>query len=225
MSMDANPNAPIIPRGSLNGRPEGWVIPEGERFVLGLDIDNVCADYSDAFRWHVARNFNVDPSHLEAVKAWDFTDLNWGIKDRAQYEQLHLSAVREGMFRTMKKIEGVSESLHRLSKANVHIRVVSHRLFIKGLHEVSAADTIHWLDKNDIPYRGICLLEQKDDVWADIFIDDGPHNIRNLRASGKSAIVFDQLYNQEVDGLRAYNWQHAEDIILDAAYAKYVLNV
>ena len=82
LNIDANPNAPIIEPGSRNGRPEGWSIPEGETFILGLDIDNVCGNYNDAFRWHVARHFGIDPTQLEPVSSWDYTDLNWRSEER-----------------------------------------------------------------------------------------------------------------------------------------------
>lgn len=208
----------ILPPGRV--RPTDWVIPEGMRFVFGIDLDNVCADYDEAFRWHVARVFGVDPSTLGPVFDWDFSKIGWGIRDRAHFEELHLGAVRNGMFRTMPMIEGASSTLRRLSDAGVHNRIVTHRLFIKGLHAQSAGDTVEWLEANSIPYRSLCMVEAKADIEADIFVDDAPHNVANLRKAGKKAVVFDTLFNQAVEGLRAHGWAEVYEIVMDTAYAK-----
>jgi len=55
----------------------------------------------------------------------------------------------------------------------------------------------------------------KTDVGADAYIDDGPHNIESLRAAGRTAIVFEQPYNRDLDGLRARNWDEVEEIVYD----------
>ncbi len=52
-------------------------------------------------------------------------------------------------------------------------------------------------------------------MGADAYIDDGPHNIEGLRAAGRTAIVFEQPYNRDLDGLRARNWDEVEEIVYD----------
>jgi 5'-nucleotidase len=82
----------------------------------------------------------------------------------------------------------------------VWIRIITHRLLFNGLHEPSAADTAVWLDQHDIPYRDLCFIGDKAMVGADLYIDDSPHNIVNLREAGRTAVVFDQRYNRHLDG-------------------------
>lgn len=201
-------------------RPKDWVLPPNVRFTLGIDLDNVCADYDDAFRRHVAKTFGVPASTLGPVDSWDFSKVGWGIKDRAHFEELHLGAVKAGMFKNMKAIKGASEGLKRLSKAGIDNRIVTHRLFIKGLHGKSAGDTVKWLDKKEIPYSSLCMVEQKAEIGADLFFDDAMHNITNLRKAGKVAATFNQLYNTELPGLRVNGWDEAVELTLNLAYIK-----
>ena len=46
----------------------------GPGFVLGVDLDGVCADYNTAFRAAVARHRGVDPSTLTTEVTWDFAE-------------------------------------------------------------------------------------------------------------------------------------------------------
>lgn len=190
-----------------------------EGFVLGLDLDGVCANYTDAFKSHVANAFGIDTADMEDVHDWDFAKLNWGIVSRAHFESLHAQAVEDGMFRTMAPLPGVSKALWTLSDAGVHIRVITHRLFIKGTHQRVASDTVGWLQTHNLPYRDICMIADKVKVGADAYLDDSPSNIEKLRGGGGTAIVFDQPYNRHLDGLRVSNWDEATDLILKLASA------
>jgi len=180
-------------------------------FVFGVDLDGVCADYTLAFRDFCAERLGRDPSTLPLERSWDFRE--WGF-DAAQFEEMHRAAVTEGrLLASLPIIEGASESLWRLSDAGVWIRIVTHRLYVNWAHSSAAGDTVDWLDRARIPYRDLCFVGAKRDVGADAYIDDGPHNIINLRAAGRTAIVFDQPYNRDLDGLRATNWDQVEDIV------------
>jgi 5'(3')-deoxyribonucleotidase len=117
------------------------------------------------------------------------------------------------MFRTMPAIEGASEALWRLSDAGVWIRLITHRLYANWGHAVAVADTVAWLDEHAIPYRDLCFLGQKPHVEADAYVDDAPHNVDSLRSTGSPVVVFDQPYNQGLDGPRARSWHEVEDLV------------
>lgn len=188
-----------------------------EGFVLGLDLDGVCGDYNAYFRPHVARVLEVPVESLGEVTDWDYTKIGWGIGSRAHFESLHAQAVEAGMFRDMPTLHGVSKSLWKLSDAGIHIRVITHRLFIKGGHARAAGDTIEWLQRKNLPYRDICFMADKVKVNADLYLDDSPSNIEKLRAGGGNAVVFDQPYNQHVAGPRVHDWDEATELILEQA--------
>jgi 5'(3')-deoxyribonucleotidase len=183
-------------------------VVSGGGFVLGVDLDGVCGDYTAAFRAVVAEELGVDPATLADNRSWEFTQ--WGID--GEFDRLHRLAVLEHrMFRTMPVVEGAADALWRLSDAGVWIRIITHRLCVNWGHAVAVADTVEWLDTHGIPYRDICFLGQKPEVEADCYVDDGPHNVVALRAAGNEVIVFDQPYNREVEGPRARGWEEVEE--------------
>jgi 5'-nucleotidase len=181
-------------------------------FVLGVDLDGVCGDYTVAFRQVVAIDRGVDPSTLGDARSWDFAE--WGVDSPEEFDRLHRLAVLEHrMFRDMPPMDGVAESLWRLSDAGVWIRIITHRLCVNWGHAVAVADTVSWLDATGIPYRDICFLGAKPEVEADCYVDDASHNVEALREAGNHVIVFDAPYNREVDGPRAHTWGEVEELV------------
>lgn len=180
-------------------------------FVLGVDLDGVCADYVAGFRRSVAQIWGVAEESLTKDVTWDFVE--WGI-DEEQFIELHRLAVQEHrLFIDLPAIDGAADSLWRLSDAGVWIRIVTHRLVVNWDHRMIVSDTVQWLDDNRIPYRDICFLGRKPEVQADVYIDDAPHNVDALRAAGNTVIVFDQPYNRHLEEPRADNWYQVEELV------------
>ena len=184
-------------------------------FVLGVDLDGVCADYNRGFREIVAADKGVDPESLPLPTEWGFAA--WGLDD-VEYARLHRLAVSDKrMLRHLPAIEGSTEALWRLSDMGVWIRIITHRLYVNWGHAAAVTDTVSWLDDNRIPYRDICFLGAKPQVEADAYIDDAPHNITALAEQGNTVIVFDQPYNQGLAGLRANGWDEVEQLVAELA--------
>lgn len=179
--------------------------------ILGVDLDGVCANYTDAFREVVAFEKNVPLNSLTDKVTWDYVE--WGIEDREEFLRLHFKGVGQGIFYSMKPMPGVSEALWRLSNAGVWIRVITHRLGFNGHHGAVATDTVQWLERHNIPYRDLCFIRDKHQVDADLYVDDSPKVIEPLRAEGKEVIAFDQHYNRHLTGPRAYDWHDVEAIV------------
>ena len=187
-------------------------------FILGVDLDGVCGDYTAAFRAVVAADRGVEPDTLPDARSWDFAE--WGI-DGPEFDRLHRVAVLEHhMFRTMPPLPGVADSLWRLSDAGVWIRIITHRLVTNWGHQTIVADTVEWLDLRSIPYRDICFLGRKPEVQADAYVEDAPHNVEALRERGNTVIVFDQPYNRDLPGPRASTWAEVEVLVAELVAAK-----
>lgn len=182
-------------------------------YVLGVDLDAVCADYNSALRQVASVELDVPLDELTTEAGWDFGE--WGL-DNQSFQSLHRKAVQEyRIFRDMPVIDGASEALWRLSDAGVWIRVITHRLGTNWGHELIVSDTVAWLDAQRIPYRDLCFLGRKPEVQADVYVDDAPHNIEALRAGDNQVIVFDQPYNRDLAGPRARDWAEVEMIIAE----------
>ncbi|MCB0995741.1 MAG: hypothetical protein KDB21_11655 [Acidimicrobiales bacterium] len=189
-----------------------------DNFVLAVDLDGVCADHTRAFRSVVAVEWGVSEDSLTLERSWDFVE--WGMDD-TEFERLHrLAVVEYRMFAAMDPIDGVAESLWRLSDAGIWIRIVTHRLYVNWGHAAAAGDTAQWLDDARIPYRDLCFLGAKSDVGADAYVEDGPHNIAALQRAGREVVVFDQPYNRDLPGRRARSWPEVEEHVLELAAAR-----
>lgn len=190
---------------------------DGGPFVLGVDLDGVCGDYTSAFRQVVATERGVDPASLGPQLSWEFAE--WGV-DGTDFDRLHRVAVLDHrIFRTMDPLPGAAEALWRLSDAGVWVRIITHRLCVNWGHAIAVADTVEWLDRTGIPYRDICFLGRKPEVEADAYVDDGAHNVAALREQGNRVVVFDQPYNREVGGPRASGWAEVEAWVAELAAA------
>jgi 5'(3')-deoxyribonucleotidase len=182
-------------------------------FVLAVDLDGVCADHAEGFRRVVAAERGLDPGELPPQATWNFHE--WGLTDD-DFDRLHRRAVLDHrMFRSMPVVPGAAEALWRLSDAGVWIRIVTHRLYANWGHAVAAADTVAWLDDVGIPYRDLCFLGRKPAVEADLYVEDAPHNVEELRSVGNDVVIFDQPYNAGLPGLRAASWAEVEQLVVE----------
>jgi len=120
----------------------------------------------------------------------------------------------------MAVIDGAADALWRLSDAGLWIRIITHRLYVNWGHQTAVTDTVAWLDEHRIPYRDLCFLGAKPEVEADVYIDDAPHNVEQLRAADNEVIVFDQPYNRHLRDPRATSWAEVEDLVAEMAAAR-----
>lgn len=192
--------------------------PEPSPFVLGVDLDGVCADYTAAFRRALARHRGIVEGNLPPEASWDYRE--WGL-DRESFLEHHRRAVVEDrLFATMPAVQGAADALWRLSDAGVWIRIITHRLVENWSHEAVVSDTVSWLDEQRIPYRDLCFMGDKPQVGAEAYVEDAPHNIEALRASGCTVITFDQPYNRHLPGPRAASWIDVEAQVVDLVAAR-----
>ena len=93
-------------------------------------------------------------------------------------------------------IPGTRLYLRKLSDEGARIRIVTHRLFIHYFHKMAVGQTIDWLDHNGIPYWDLCFMKAKEQVGADIYVEDNPANIARLRSEGFHTICFGNSSNR-----------------------------
>ncbi|MEO2435411.1 hypothetical protein ABG937_01900, partial [Bifidobacterium catenulatum] len=164
--------------------------------VLNLDLDGVCADYKGAIRDYLQRQgIDVPERALQTAHYNLIREDGWPFDTLDDYIETHKAAEREHLYATMKPLPGVAQALQRLAGEHVYIRIVTHRLFVSGQHQMVVSDTAQWLDSNHIPYMSLCFTGLKDSMQATIHIDDSPANIETLREAGQHVVVFDQPYN------------------------------
>jgi 5'(3')-deoxyribonucleotidase len=99
------------------------------------------------------------------------------------------------------------------SDADIHIRIITHRLFISHFHREAVQQTVDWLDNYGIPYRDLCFTGEKVAVGADMYIEDTPKSVEALRAVA-TTVVFTNSTNRDVDDPRTDDWDQVERLVL-----------
>jgi 5'(3')-deoxyribonucleotidase len=185
------------------------------QFVFGVDLDGVCANFYGGLRPIAAEWLGVDVQTLPTEVSYGLPE--WRIPEvPGGYLALHKFAVTQrDLFRVLNPIPGAPQVLRTLSVCDVRIRIITHRLFIKYFHLKAIEQTIAWLDHHDIPHWDLCFMKEKAAVGADLYIDDAPRNVENLRAEGLTTIIFTNSTNRAVEGLRADTWKDVERIVLE----------
>lgn len=183
------------------------------RFVLAVDLDGVCADFYGGLRVVAAEWLGVPVDSLTADVSFGLSE--WNLERAGTYDELHRFAVTQReLFRKLAPIPGAPATLRRLSRLDLRIRIITHRLFVKYFHQETVRQTTEWLDYHGIPYWDLCFMKDKAAVGADLYIEDRPENIEDLRADGHPTIVFSNSTNRQMDPPRAESWEAVELLVL-----------
>jgi hypothetical protein len=59
-------------------------------------------------------------------------------------------------------------------------------------------------------------MQEKAAVGADLYLEDAPRNVEQLRAEGLHTIVFTNSTNEHLPGPRADTWLQVVDLVLSA---------
>jgi 5'(3')-deoxyribonucleotidase len=187
--------------------------------IIGVDLDGVCSDFYGRMREVAAEWFERPIDELTTDVSYGFKE--WGINTTEQYTSLHRFAVTQrDLFKTSTMIPGARKYLRLLSDEGARVRIITHRLFIQYFHNVAVSQTIDWLDQNGIPYWDLCFMKEKEQVGADIYIEDSPVNIENLREKGLFTICFANSTNKSIGPPRAETWEQVYKHVHDYAASR-----
>lgn len=184
------------------------------KFVLGVDLDGVVADYYGFLRDIAAEWYGVPVNKLPKKVKWGLRE--WGIGSDEEYLDLHRFAVtQKDLFKNVKEVPGAGSALRRLDRrGDIRIRIITHRFFTKYTHQIVARQTTEWLDVHGIPYWDLCFMAEKDKVGASVYVEDGPKNIEALRMENKDVIIFSNSTNLDLSGPRARDWKEVEKLVV-----------
>lgn len=183
-----------------------------DKFVFGVDLDGVVADFIAGLRPVAAEWLGIAVESLPLEVSYGFPE--WRLEDYGGYEALHRFAVKErDLFQRLPPIAGAPAALRRLSGRDVRIRIITHRLYIKWFHQEAVQQTVDWLEYHGIPYWDLCFMRDKAAVGADLYVEDSPANIRALRATGHEVLVLRNSTNRDLPGPGAESWEEVEAFV------------
>jgi len=186
-----------------------------ERFVLGVDLDGVVADFYGGLRPIAEEWLGEPPGSLPSDVSFGLPE--WNLERAGGYDDLHRFAVTQrDLFSKLDPLPGAAAALRRLSARDIRIRIITHRLFIKYFHEKALTQTIGWLENYGVPYWDLCFMEKKAAVGADLYLEDAPDNVENLRAAGHDVICVGNSTNHDMAPPRANSWSEVEQLVVKA---------
>lgn len=181
-------------------------------FIIGVDLDGVCSDFYGRMREIASEWLECPIENLPTDVSYGLPE--WGINGTQQYQSLHRFAVTQrSLFKTSPMIPGARRYLRLLSDDGARIRIITHRLFIHYFHNAAVSQTIDWLDENGIPYWDLCFMKDKEQVGADIYVEDTPFNIEKLRGSELFTVCFANSTNKNISNPRANSWEEVYTLI------------
>lgn len=179
---------------------------KNEKYVLALDLDNTVAMYTDGLRRHMVANHGYRMEDLPEPVNYNMAKCGWPFEDYGNFLDMHLEAVKAGMFRGLRPHPGAIEAAKIFQEEGIHISVVTHRLIQNNTYGMVATDTIQWLDNVGLRFNSISFSDRKSEIRAHAYVEDSPANILAIREAGMKVFTFDQEYNRHIEGERIYSW-------------------
>ena len=184
---------------------------DGRDFVLGVDLDDVCANFVAGLRPIAAEWLCVPEESLTETPSRNYPE--WGLDAVGGFDALYRYAVtRRDLLKNLPPMDGASLVLRRLwAQERIRIRIITYRLYFEFFHAVAVSQTIEWLDQHDFPYWDLCFMKDKAAVGADLYIEDSVSNVKALRDARKKVIAFATSQNGELGADRAKDWREVEE--------------
>lgn len=174
------------------------------RLRIGIDLDGVVADFNAGWIELYNREFQAD-LRSDQVVGWDqmvtlthFQGMDdFWVWARAAHDD------KRCIFRYLGTYPGAVDALRDLAIRH-HVVIVSHK------PSWAIPDTLAWLSELEVPLEEIHFLNVKAQVACDVYLEDAPHQLADLRAGRPDATVcrFVRPWNDPVEGcLDIHDWQ------------------
>lgn len=183
--------------------------------IIKVDLDGVIRDIFT----EMCKLYNEDFN--EKLTVDDITDYDVNKVFSKVQDQCKISAAdyffkfnARRLFLQGKPYDCVIDSLNRLKDKGHKIILATWQTSVSN-----KADTLYFLELNNIPYDDICFTRDKWMIYSDWIIDDNPEFITDNRETA-SKIIIDMPYNKNVyfDGYRVKDLKEAVDLILLGMY-------
>jgi 5'(3')-deoxyribonucleotidase len=171
--------------------------------ALAVDIDDVLHPwYRLAHEACVAENVG-NARKVGLPDTWHMWDA-YGVEEDEWAKVINSAAVFGNLY-TAPPMTNVVWWLNALKEAGHEIHLVTARGLHAGespvsdLRDIIRKKTINWVFENDIPHDSLTFLKNKTRFLADVYIDDGAHNVAALSAAGRVVYLCDAPHNQSFD--------------------------
>ena len=177
--------------------------------VIALDLDGTVGNYSKLLHSDSFKNGIIQDGNYVEPKTYGMIEKGY-FDSKEQFLKAHkilCSNIYGGIGRMDLLEDGVDQAIQEWQKQGHEVIVTTARLMPDhddNLHKKVIKDTKQWVMENIPTVDDIAIVRggEKQSVNADIYIDDSPHEIANLRKDGYKVLIRHQLYNKDIDGNR-----------------------
>ena len=166
--------------------------------IIGIDVDDVIADFSGAVLKHLKQKHGLDLDFEEWTE--------YMIEESPKF-----AGISEKILDSMQDIFNSDSALLHFSISPDAPKVLKdlaerHQIFFitaRGRDfKFAKAHTLKWLESHSIPFHALHFEHDKHviakDLRVDLFIEDSPKNASLLVKEGVPVLLMDKPYNREV---------------------------
>ena len=154
---------------------------------VGIDVDGVLYDFVGELAEYISATTGRPLSELGPPTTWDFYLEEWGYSKK-EYHQFSEAAVASGsIFLSKDPLPGAKAALKRIRKLGHTVHIITARGFGPRARPLTA----EWLHIKKIPHDTLTFAYDKRVMRVDVFLDDKPANVDEMREIGCDAYLFD----------------------------------
>jgi 5'-nucleotidase len=175
-----------------------------------IDIDDTIGDWNEMFHDNVKLLFPdvVIPS-VDKRNSFFLLETNTGLTEEMMQHIFHI----EGSYRNLTPIDGAIAALKQMEEQGIQAYLCTSPIYT---NESCASDKISWVREHFGDWWGDRTIITKDKtlIRGDYLIDD-KQVIEGVMTPEWERIVFDRVYNREVDGRRLNSWDNWTTVLAD----------
>lgn len=163
---------------------------------LGIDLDGVVADFNTGWIRQYNQEFSAS-LEFDAVQSWDAIPSLTHFRHMGEFWEWARDHGGHSLFRHLETYPGAVDTLWDLDRSGHAIVILTTK------PDWAIHDTLAWLADHRIPTREIHILEQKWTVDCDIYLEDAPHNLAELRDRRPDRLVvrYVRPWNEPIPGV------------------------
>lgn len=159
-------------------------------------MDGVVADFTKGWMRSYNEQFGTDLRVEDSTHWGDLVNLTH-FKTMGEFWEWSSDLGGHSVFWHLEPFPGALEALHDLDRAGHDIVIITSK---PGF---AHKDTYDWLERHRVPTAEVHILDAKWLVAADVYLDDGPHILPDLRAQRPEATVcrYVRPWNDPIPGV------------------------
>lgn len=170
---------------------------------LGIDLDGVVADFNAGWIRLYNTEFGADIA-LDAVDSWDAPPRLTHFRHMGDFWRWASNVNGHSLFWHLDPYPDAVPTLDDLVRAGHDIVILTSK------PRWAVSDTYEWIARNQLPTTEVHILDNKWAVSCDVYLDDAPHQVRQLAAKRPEAIVcrFERPWNRQTQGTESIaSWE------------------